>query len=156
VVGIRVAATRKHFAVSLGSRDRSARNRRYTASAVGAFYAAAWSTWCRSIGARPAIEFCVRILLKRGCMSSRLVPLAFVILCACLFTPLAALAQDAKGPQASSTAAQKSPHPINACPITKPPETPFFPSGVQDRSSHGDFYFGTPKLSVYVLNNPSR
>ena len=31
----------------------------------------------------------------------------------------------------------------------------FLPVGVQDhRSSNGDFYFGTPKLSVYVLNGP--
>jgi hypothetical protein len=88
-------------------------------------------------------------------MSSRFVPLMRAILCICLFTTLSALAQDSRPPMADSADSKPQDHPARGCAFTKPPATLFFPPGVQETSdTTGGFYFGTPKLSVFVLNSP--
>jgi hypothetical protein len=75
------------------------------------------------------------------------------ILCACVFTTLPVLGQVGRRPL--SVASTAFYHPASECAFTKPPATPFFPTGLKKTSGSNDgFYFGTPKLSVFVLNSP--
>ena len=42
------------------------------------------------------------------------------------------------------------------CPVTQPPRPAFVPPAPYPKSVNGGFYYGTPKLWVYVFNSPWR